>query len=88
MIGKQRRWLENCLRCEQFGGMLPPAKALAMNRILRFALAVCRVLLFTANLLRGEAPFQLRSQQITFGLQDHFFGYIGHVQNIPWNGDE
>jgi hypothetical protein len=24
-------------------------------------------------------------RQITFGPENHFFGYIGHVQNIPWN---
>jgi hypothetical protein len=24
-------------------------------------------------------------EQITFGPQNHFFGYIGHVQTIPWN---
>ena len=27
-------------------------------------------------------------EQITRGPQHHFFGYIGHVQNIPWNGSE
>jgi hypothetical protein len=26
-------------------------------------------------------------RQITFGRQHHLFGYIGHVGNIPWNGD-
>lgn len=24
-------------------------------------------------------------KQITFGPMNHFYGYIGHVQNIPWN---
>src|SRR5262245_10467892 len=24
-------------------------------------------------------------KQITFGPKHHFFGYIGHVQTIPWN---
>lgn len=33
----------------------------------------------------SEAP--LKAVQITHGPQHHFFGYIGHVQNIPWNGD-
>lgn len=28
----------------------------------------------------------LKAVQITHGPQHHFFGYIGHVQNIPWNG--
>jgi len=27
------------------------------------------------------------SQKITSGPKNHFFGYIGHVQNIPWSGD-
>ena len=38
------------------------------------------------NLDAGE-PFRIVSRQITFGPKNHFFGYIGHVQNIPWNGD-
>jgi hypothetical protein len=28
---------------------------------------------------------ELEVKQITHGPQHHFFGYIGHVQNIPWN---
>lgn len=31
---------------------------------------------------------QLEIEQITHGPQNHFFGYIGHVQNIPWNGSD
>ena len=31
----------------------------------------------------SESPISVR--QITFGPKHHFFGYIGHVQNIPWN---
>lgn len=27
-------------------------------------------------------------RQITFGPQHHLFGYIGHVGNIPWNGND
>ncbi|MGE3781103.1 MAG: hypothetical protein AB7F89_28195, partial [Pirellulaceae bacterium] len=29
--------------------------------------------------------FKLQARQITFGPRHHFFGYIGHVQNTPWN---
>lgn len=29
----------------------------------------------------------LKAVQITHGPQHHFFGYIGHVGNTPWNGD-
>ncbi|MDA0350017.1 MAG: hypothetical protein O3C43_20010 [Verrucomicrobia bacterium] len=30
----------------------------------------------------------LKVEQITHGPENHFFGYIGHVQNIPWNESE
>jgi hypothetical protein len=33
------------------------------------------------------ADFTLKVRQITSGKSNHFFGYIGHVQNIPWNGN-
>ena len=38
---------------------------------------------------KSEEPRQLVicSQKITSGPKNHFFGYIGHVQNIPWSGD-
>ncbi len=29
----------------------------------------------------------IHSQKITSGPMNHFFGYIGHVQNIPWSED-
>ena len=35
----------------------------------------------------AAAPPRLEVQQLTQGPLHHFFGYIGHVQNIPWNGD-
>ena len=31
--------------------------------------------------------FKLEYKKITSGPANHFFGYIGHVQNIPWNGN-
>ena len=31
------------------------------------------------------AGLRLEVEQITSGPQHHIFGYIGHVQNIPWN---
>lgn len=34
------------------------------------------------------AAIRLEIEQITQGPQNHYFGYIGHVQNIPWNGSE
>ncbi len=33
----------------------------------------------------GHAAPSLEVRQITQGPKHHFFGYIGHVQNIPWN---
>src|SRR4051812_40525399 len=33
----------------------------------------------------GAAPPRLGVRPITAGPLDHFFGYIGHVQNVPWN---
>jgi hypothetical protein len=39
------------------------------------------------GMLAAAADFELRVSQITFGPKHHFFGYIGHVQNIPWNGN-
>ncbi|MBK9167278.1 MAG: hypothetical protein IPM24_07410 [Bryobacterales bacterium] len=34
----------------------------------------------------SAADFRAEVRQITFGPKHHhFFGYIGHVQNIPWN---
>lgn len=30
-------------------------------------------------------PIALDVRQLTTGPQHHFFGYIGHVQNVPWN---
>lgn len=35
-----------------------------------------------------EPAIRLEIDQITQGPQNHYFGYIGHVQNIPWNGSE
>lgn len=36
----------------------------------------------------GAADFSISVRQITSGASNHFFGYIGHVQNIPWNGSD
>src|SRR5690349_15916333 len=33
---------------------------------------------------RGAAP-RLEVEQLTFGPNHHFFGYIGHAGTIPWN---
>ena len=31
------------------------------------------------------AEWDVAIEQITFGPQHHFFGYIGHARTIPWN---
>src|SRR5687767_9305470 len=36
-----------------------------------------------AATLRAEPSLQI--EQLTTGPRHHFFGYIGHVQTIPWN---
>jgi len=33
------------------------------------------------------ADFDVEISQLTTGPRHHFFGYIGHVQNVPWSGD-
>jgi hypothetical protein len=47
------------------------------------------IFLFAAALAKlgaaGELSYSV--QQITSGPKHHFFGYIGHVQNIPWSAD-
>ncbi len=50
----------------------------------------CRIILaaLLGALAAAPAGFELRVSQLTFGPKHHFFGYIGHVQNIPWNGNE
>ena len=35
----------------------------------------------------GAADFEVSTRQLTNGPKTHFFGYIGHVGNIPWSGD-
>ncbi|HEX5223324.1 MAG TPA: hypothetical protein VFZ59_27435 [Verrucomicrobiae bacterium] len=34
---------------------------------------------------QANEPISLEARQLTVGPKHHFFGYIGHVQNIPWN---
>jgi hypothetical protein len=48
---------------------------------------VSLVALFIATFCRAELSLEVK--QITSGpTHHHFFGYIGHVQNIPWNQSE
>lgn len=44
-------------------------------------IAICAAALSCSE----PAGLRLETEQITFGPKHHIFGYIGHVQNIPWN---
>jgi hypothetical protein len=48
-----------------------------------------KTLIFLSTISLAFVPWsralELEARQITHGPQHHFFGYIGHVQNIPWN---
>jgi hypothetical protein len=34
-----------------------------------------------------DAKWSVEIEQLTFGPKHHYFGYIGHVGNTPWNGN-
>lgn len=41
---------------------------------------------FAAAFAQAAAPdWDVDIEQLTFGPKNHFFGYIGHVKNTPWN---
>ena len=42
-------------------------------------------LVSSASLCTFAGDLSIQVKQITFGPKNHIFGYIGHVQNIPWN---
>ena len=61
---------------------------MATQMVLRIPLkSYLAVLIFTVVSVTGlqAAEPSISVEQITFGPRHHFFGYIGHVQNIPWN---
>jgi len=54
----------------------------------RFATLLAFIALATLVACRAQrhAPvLRLEIEQVTHGPGEHFFGYIGHVQTIPWN---
>ena len=58
-----------------------------MRRRLQNLFTVGLVWLAGGTIERGDADeISVNVRQITTGPANHFFGYIGHVQNIPWNG--
>jgi hypothetical protein len=44
------------------------------------------ILFLLAFTLSAQPRWNFEVRQLTSGPNHHFFGYIGHVQNIPWNG--
>ena len=41
------------------------------------------------NTARAEAPsIKFKVEQVTFGPEHHFFGYIGQCQTVPWNAGD
>jgi len=40
-----------------------------------------------AAALQGARDWDVEISQLTHGPKHHFFGYIGHVKNTPWNGN-
>ena len=55
---------------------------------MRATIFLCGVLtLLPACSTTPEPAIHFQVRQLTKGPQHHFFGYIGHVQNTPWNGD-
>ena len=60
-----------------------PILAPARNPNPRRCVALLASLLLASS--STHAALSLEARQITSGPKHHFFGYIGHVQNIPWN---
>ena len=55
-------------------------------RAVCFFLAISPLLSYrTDNAHLCATEFKFTVKQITSGPENHLFGYIGHVQNIPWN---
>lgn len=48
---------------------------------------VLPLLVAASAALWGAYDWDLEIRQLTSGPNHHFFGYIGHVRNIPWNRD-
>ena len=53
------------------------------NMNTRVIISTIAVLAVCSAAMAGEIT--LSAEQITFGSQHHFFGYIGQSKTIPWN---
>src|SRR5262249_21727740 len=63
-----------------------PCASAGANNTLKCAVATVAVTI-SCQLVLADAP-RLEIRQLTTGPQHYFFGYIGHVQNVPWNGSD
>src|SRR6476659_6592563 len=52
---------------------------------MRLATIIPWLLLLGVPAVAYAAEPRLEVRQLTRGPEHHFFGYIGHVQNVPWN---
>jgi len=52
---------------------------------MRLATVIASMIVVLAGAVAIAANPTLEVRQLTKGPEHHFFGYIGHVQNIPWN---
>src|SRR5439155_3783216 len=43
---------------------------------------------FAAAMAAATRDWDVEITQLTHGPKHHYFGYIGHVQNTPWNGND
>jgi hypothetical protein len=66
----------------RLGGVALQSSLAISRRWAIFAVACCVICGRTSAF---AAPPRLEVRQLTTGPLHHFFGYIGHVQNIPWN---
>jgi hypothetical protein len=65
--------------------MMKKQMKMPFNHCSRISGLLLGLLLLASSPLASE---KLKVEQITQGPGNHFFGYIGHVQNIPWNQSE
>ena len=66
----------------------PMGQKLHNRSALRPAIILCAALsLLPACSTTTEPEIRFEVRHLTEGPRHHFFGYIGHVQNTPWNGD-
>ena len=58
-----------------------------LSSVAATGLVACIVSIMTwSAVVRADTPsLDLKIEQVTFGPEHHFFGYIGQCRTIPWN---